>query len=43
MQKLFTDLAKAIALDEISLWRPNWDKLAWKQLYYGGHANKEVT
>ena len=39
---LFSDLAKAIALDEISIWRPNWDKLAWNQLYNGGHATKEV-
>ncbi len=32
-----------IALDEISLWRPGWDYKAWKRLYYGGFANKEVT
>jgi hypothetical protein len=35
-------LAKNIALDEISTWRPNWDYLAWKKIYYGGFANKEV-
>jgi hypothetical protein len=37
-----SDLAKNIALDEISTWRPNWDYLAWKKIYYGGFANKEV-
>jgi len=37
-----TELAKMIALDEISLWRPGWDMRAWKMLYYGGFANWEV-
>jgi hypothetical protein len=31
-----------MALDEISLWRPNWDNFAWSKIYYGGIANKEV-
>lgn len=35
------ELAKMIALDEISIWRPNWDELAWKKLYYGGNTNNE--
>ena len=38
-----SDLAKNVALDEISQWRPNWDEKAWKKIYYGGIANREVA